>query len=78
MKNKQLTTEQKLNEFMKKALASILNKKASKTLATLVKADPELKRSYNKFFDGADEMKRLLAKKYGKNSANYKALYPND
>ena len=77
MKNKQLTTEQKLNEFMKKALASILNRKASKVLATLIKKDPQLQKSYDKFFDSADEMKRLLAKKYGKNSPDFKALYPN-
>ena len=77
MKNKQLTTEQKLNELIKKALSSILNRTASKTLATLIKKDPQLKRSYDKFFDSADEMKRLLAKKYGKDSSNYKALYPN-
>lgn len=77
MKNKQLTTEQKLNEFMKKTLASILNRRASKVLATLIKKDPQLQKSYDKFFDGADEMKRLLAKKYGKNHPDFKALYPN-
>ena len=59
------------------SLSSILNRTASKTLATLIKKDPQLKRSYDKFFDSADEMKRLLAKKYGKDSSNYKALYPN-
>lgn len=34
--------------------------------------------AYNKYFDGADKMQMLLAKKHGAESLDFKALYPND
>ena len=34
--------------------------------------------AYDKYFDGADEMQMLLAKKYGAESKNFKSLYPDN
>ena len=39
---KTLTKEQKINEFIGKALSALLNKRASKTLDKLMKNDPKL------------------------------------
>ena len=41
---KTLTKEQKINEFIGKALSALLNKRASKTLDKLMKNDPKLKK----------------------------------
>jgi len=77
MKNKQLTFEQKLNEFVGKALQSYFSRKGSQILNTILKSDPSIKKSWDDFYQAADEFKEMMAKKYGKNSAEFKNLYPN-
>lgn len=77
MKNKQLTFEQKLNEFVGKALQSYFSRKGSKILSGILKADPTIKKSWEKFYKAGDEFKEMMAKKYGRNSAEFKNLYPD-
>ena len=77
MKNKQLTTEQKLNEFIGKALQSYFSRRGSKILSKIIKSDPSIKKSWEDFYKAGDEFKEMMAMKYGKNSADFKALYPD-
>jgi|TARA_R100001463_G_scaffold24480_1_gene58262 chromosome condensin MukBEF ATPase and DNA-binding subunit MukB len=59
MKNK-LTNEQKINEFIGKALQMFLSKKASKTLSNLQKSNPKIQKSLSSFEKNAQELKDLL------------------
>tara|TARA_A100001515_G_scaffold72380_1_gene57624 strand:+ start:666 stop:890 length:225 start_codon:yes stop_codon:yes gene_type:complete len=64
MKNK-LTTEQKINEFIGKALANFLTKRASKALAKSMKNDPELTRLMGDLDKVSGKIKDKLQKKFG-------------
>ena len=55
MKNK--LTEQKINEFLTKALTAILTKRASKTLDKLMKTNPDVKKGINLINQGAEEIR---------------------
>jgi len=68
MKNK--LTEQKINEFLTKALTAILTKRASKTLEKLMKTNPDVKKGINLINQGAEEIRKRLEKKYGKEYAD--------
>jgi len=60
---KTLTKEQKINEFIGKALSALLNKRASKTLAKAMKNDPILNKHINDMGVSARKLKDLLDKK---------------
>jgi len=60
---KKLTKEQKINEFIGKALSALLNRKASKTLAKAMKNDPELNKHVNNMGVSARKLQDLLNKK---------------
>jgi len=60
---KKLTKEQKINEFIGKALSALLNKRASKTLATAMKNDPQLKKDISDMGDIARRLRKSLASK---------------
>lgn len=64
MKNK--LTEQKINEFLTKALTAILTKRASKTLQKLQSSDPVIKRELDNIGKAADSLRKSFEKKYGK------------
>ena len=68
MKNK--LTEQKINEFLTKALTAIINKRASKTLKKLQSSDPVIKRELDNIGKAADGARKALEKKYGKDYAD--------
>ena len=68
MKNK--LTEQKINEFLTKALTAILTKRASKTLDKLMKTNPDVKKGINLINQGAEEIRKRLESKYGKEYAD--------
>jgi len=68
MKNK--LTEQKINEFLTKALTAILTKRASKTLDKLMKKNPDVKKGINLINQGAEEIRKRLEKEYGKEYAD--------
>ena len=57
---KTLTKEQKINEFIGKALQMILSKKASKTLSNLQKNDRGVQKALSDFEKNAQELKDLL------------------
>jgi len=64
MKNK--LTEQKINEFLTKALTAIINKRASKTLQKLQSSDPVIKRELDNIGKAAERARKAFEKKYGK------------
>jgi len=60
---KKLTKEQKINEFIGKALSALLNKRASKTLAKAMKNDSELNKHLNDMDAIATRLRKRLASK---------------
>ena len=68
MKNK--LTEQKINEFLTKALTAILTKRASKTLDKLMKTNPDFKKGVNLINQGAETLRKDLERKFGKEYAD--------
>lgn len=68
MKNK--LTEQKINEFLTKALTAILTKRASKTLDKLMKTNPDVKKGVNLINQGAETLRKDLERKFGKEYAD--------
>jgi hypothetical protein len=60
---KKLTKEQKINEFIGKALSAFLNKRASKSLAKAMKNDPQLKKHLDDMDVSARRLKDLMKQK---------------
>ena len=60
---KKLTKEQKINEFIGKALSAFLNRNGSKALAKAMKNDPELNKHLKDMDAIATRLRKRLASK---------------